>query len=934
MTTPLLRTKLKIPRPRPELVLRPRLTERLDEGVYRRLTVVSAPAGFGKTTLLALWARESALSAAWLSLDESDNELTLFLVYLIAALQTVEAHIGKTALSILRSPKPPPAEVVLTSLINDIAAIPTRALLVLDDYHMIGAPSIHEALTFLVRHLPPTIHLVIATRVDPPLPLARLRARDQLTELRAADLRFSPSEASEFLKRVMDLDLSEEDIAALEARTEGWVAGLQMAAISVRGHKDATGFIKSFSGSHRFVLDYLIEEVLQQQSEAIQVFLLQTAVLDRLNASLCDAVRFGSDQSANAQDDGRAMLEKLERANLFITHLDDERHWYSYHELFADLLRHRLRQKHPNWVPRLHDRASAWYEEQGLPGEAIDHALRGEVFERATRLVDEHADAMWRRGEHERLRLALAALPEELIVSRPDLCIFQAWYLFASGRKETAERFLAAVELAIQDGAPDGPNAGSDGTGATAPTHLRVQRPGDGRARLRGRSAAIKAFMASYGGDISAMIQHASQALDWLPEQDTAWRCLAGIVLGDAQGFTGNMKAANRARELALRACRAAGHDYYVILAYLKLAITLREQGRLRRTIAMCQQQMEMARSRGLSQGGVVGWAQAILGEVLAERGDAEAGLEQAERGVQLAESGGDLALLGWSYLCLLRVLNVIGDRAAAARAIKKMESRAREYALPTWVTHQAAAWQARLWLAEGNTEGALAWGRDRGLIVGEEAELPQELGFFSLIEAIVVARILIKQRRLAEALNLLRPLLAPAEAGDRTTRVIEILLLQALALEAGADTDQALETLERALAMAEPEGFQGIFVDEGPSLAHLLLEAATRGIKRDYVDALLAQFGDAGNEGLRTAKPSGTSSVVGPSSLLDPLSERELEVLELVAAGLTNREIATRLFLSLNTVKSHTRSIYPKLGAHSRTQAVARARAWGILQS
>jgi LuxR family maltose regulon positive regulatory protein len=654
METSLLKTKLYIPPPRPERVPRPHLIERLNAGLHRKLTLVSAPAGFGKTTLVSEWIHsgvkikeygvrqehhltdEMTLTPgsllpnsrfAWLSLDESDNDLTRFLVYCITALQTVEANIGKGALSVLESPQPPPAEAILTALINELAAIPGKIILVLDDYHLIEAQPIHDALTFLLRHLPPHtgpggqcqgMHLVIATREDPPLSLARLRARGQLTELRATDLRFTSSEAAAFLNQVMGLNLSADDIAALERRTEGWIAGLQLAAISMQGRKDVAGFIQSFTGSHRFVLDYLVEEVLGQQFESVQTFMLQTAILDRLNGSLCDAVRFGytetpnrSDGAASSKgtaDNGQATLEMLERANLFVVPLDDERRWYRYHHLFSDLLRQRLRQTQPEQVSTLHTRASEWYEQNGFIDEAIEHALRAEHYERAAHLIEEYADALWGRGEHARLRRWLEKLPTELVCSKPHLCIFHAWYSFVSGQQEAAEQSLQAAEQALDSGT-------DRATETEAPE--RDSLTSLDRAKLQGRVAAIRAFMDSHRGDVPGMIQQARQALECLPEQDRTWRSMIAMVLGDVYGFKGDMTAAYEARFEALTACRAAGDIYYVILASMKLAITLRSQGRLQRTIEICQQQVELAKECGLSQASVVGLLLMIWGEVL-----------------------------------------------------------------------------------------------------------------------------------------------------------------------------------------------------------------------------------------------------------------------------------------------------------------------------
>jgi LuxR family maltose regulon positive regulatory protein len=915
---PLLQTKLYVPSVWPELVSRPRLMARLDAGLGRRLTLVSAPAGFGKTTLLSEWVACCDCPVAWFSLDESDNDPTRFLAYLATALSRVEgvkATIGGAALGMLQSPRPPPAEAVLTPLINEIAALPHKILLVLDDYHLIEAQAVHDALTFLLAHLSPHtssggqcqgLHLVIASREDLQLPLARLRARGQLTELRAADLRFTSSEAAEFLNRAMGLGLSAEDIAALEARTEGWIAGLQLAAISLQGRKNVTAFIQSFTGSHRFVLDYLIEEVLELQSESVQDFLLQTVVLDRLTGDLCDAL--------TGRDDGRATLEGLERANLFLVPLDEERRWYRYHRLFADLLRQRLRRRHPDWVPTSHLRASRWYEKERFVDEAIEHALRAGDFRRAAGLIARVAETVWVRGDGTKLRRWLDGLPQELVFSKPALCVFYAWSLFAAGQQGAAEQSLQAAERALEPG--------TDGAPETAPL-AQSQLSGSDREKLRGRIAATRAFFAFYRGDVPAISRYARRALEYLPAQDLAWRSAATNVLGDAYDFKGEMAAAYRARLEALEVSRAAGNSYQIMIANLKLAIVLRRQGRLQRVIEICRQQMQMAREHGMSQTVVAGWLLAIWGEVLAELNDLDRAVQRARKGVELCERGGDLAMLGWSYLCLTRVLFSRGELTEAAEIVHKLEHTAREYDVPPWITNLRAVWQARLWLAQGRLEAAFQWAQERGLDAAGASTYLHEM------EHIVLARILMAQGRLDEATGLLQRLLGAAEAGRRTTRMIEILALQALAFQTGGKPTQAMNALERALTLAEPGGFLRIFVDEGRPMARLLHQAAARGVAPDYARRLLAAFPVAEP---KQAAPS-KAQVLG-SELVEPLSEREIEVLQLIAEGLTNREIAARLFLSLNTVKAHTRNIYGKLGVHSRTQAVGRAQALGILPS
>jgi LuxR family maltose regulon positive regulatory protein len=948
VAVPLLETKLYIPPMRPELVSRPRLIERLNAGLGGRLTLVSAPAGFGKTTLVSEWVQAmgeavAPIAVAWLSLDESDNDPTRFLVYVIAALQTVAAEIGKGALSALHSPQPPPAEAVLTGLINELADISDRILLVLDDYHLIEAQPVHDVVTFLLQHLPPDpgpgvqgrgVHLVIASREDPPLPLARLRVRGQLTELRATNLRFTSAEAAEFLNQAMGLSLSAEDIAALETRTEGWIAGLQLAAVSMQGRDDIAGFIDSFTGSHRFVLDYLLEEVLEQQSESVQTFLLQTSILDRLTGLLCDAL--------TGQGNGQATLEMLERANLFIVSLDSERRWYRYHHLFADLLRQRLRQNPPplsspslegGIVAGLHRRASAWYEQNGFADEAIEHALPAEDLERAAHLIQGIAEDIWVRGEDAKLRRWLDALPVELILSTPQLCLFHAWYLLSSGKTEMADQVLQAAELALEPspalrrspGAPRDRVEGSDG-GAEAWPREHAQSREMNRLALRGKLATTRAFSAFYRGDIPAIIQHAREALEYLPEEDLTWRGTAIHVLGDAYDFSGQMVEAYHSRLEAVKASRSSANKVAFMIANSKLALILRRQGRLQQVQEICQQQDQLAGESGMAQTDVAGWLMAIWGEVLAEINDLDGALRKAEKGVEITERGGDLAMLGWSYLCLTRVLFSRGDLAKAEETIRRMENATRESNVPPWITNQKAAWQARVWLAQGDLAAASQWAEARGL------DATTEPAYLHEMEYTVLARILSAQNQFERAVKLLQRLLEAAQAGGRTSRAIEILNLQALAVQARGDTEQAIIALEQALTLAEPGGFVRIFADEGPSMARLLCEAAARGIMPGYVGKLLAAFGDGTKDEGRMTESLPLVDRPSPA-LVEPLSERELEVLQLIAQGLMNREIAARLFLSLNTVKAHTRNIYGKLGVNSRTQAVVEAQRLGLIE-
>ncbi len=927
MTEALLQTKLYLPPLRPNLVPRPHLIERLDQSLQpgHRLTLISAPAGFGKTTLIAEWLgaltavaddrsqirnprSEIPYQSAWLSLDEGESDLARFLTYLIAAFNRLggtETTIGRGALGILQSPQPPSTEAIITSLINDIAAVPGPIILVLDDYHVVDAPPVDDALIYLLEHLPPQLHLVIVTREDPHLPLARLRARGQLAELRAADLCFTFAEAVQFLNQVMGLNLTGEAVAALETRTEGWIAGLKLAAISMQGREDAGGFIKSFTGSHSFILDYLIEDVLEQQPGNIQSFLLQTAVLDRMTGPLCDAL--------TGREGGQATLEKLEQINLFVIPLDEERHWYRYHQLFSDLLRLRLRQTQRDQIPLLNCRASEWHEQNGQPDEAIKYALRAEDFEGAAGQIERTAESVRARGGDMKLGRWLESLPDELLFARPQLCIYYAWYLLASGKQDEAEGALRAAESGLETG----PDLTSE--------NLRAEERGPGHMALRGRIAATRAFAAFYRGDIDEIILYARQALQFLPQQDLSWRGTALNIMGDIYDFRGETADAYRFRLEAVEMSQRAGNIYVRLITNAKLAIILRNQGRLKRAVEICEEQQRFAVDSGMDQTDVSGWLLAIWGEVLAELNDLDGAISKATKGVELTECGGDLAMLAWSYLCLIRVLFSAGDLAGAGEIVQKLEETDRKSDVPPWIMVQIAAWQARIWLARGRLDAASRWATERELGVEGEFDYLQELAY------IVLARILIDQGKLEQAIDLLERLLLSTEQRGRVSRTIEILTLQAVAFQAANDRDRAMARMERALALAEPGGFVRVFVDEGRPISRLLHEMTVRGIAPDYVVGLMAAFTFSDT---RPDRSSRTHSPIhdSQSKLVEPLSERELEVLGLIAKGLTNQEIASRLFLSLNTVKAHTRNIYAKLDVHNRTQAVAKARTLDLL--
>jgi LuxR family maltose regulon positive regulatory protein len=931
---PLLRTKLYIPPLRPGLVLRPRLIERLNAGLgqngsfVRKLTLISAPAGFGKTTLLGEWIAGCEWPIVWLSLDEGDNDPARFLLYLVAALQTIEARqsavgrIGEDVLNAFQSPRSLPVEPILTSLINEIAEGLDTFTLILDDYHVIEAQRIHNALTFLLDHLPPRMHLVIASRTDPPLPLARLRARGQLAEFHAADLRFTADETAAFLNQVMGLSLSAKEIATLETRTEGWVAGLQLVALSMQGRDDVAGFIHAFTGSHRYVLDYLAEEVLARQPQNIQAFLLHTSILNRLSAPLCDAVvgigdspgqpigkptsrETGGFKTCGFVDSSEQILEHLERNNLFIVPMDDERRWYRYHRLFADFLRARLERDSGASLPErgsivlLHRRAAEWYERNGLQTEAVGHALAARDFEWAARLIEQVAWQTLMRGEVNTLLNWLGVLPEEIICARPNLCIIHAWALFLTAQP------MEAIETRLRDA------AASEGEGAA-----RAEQDLD---RFQGLSAVLRVLLTLFQGDASHTAELSHQTLERLPKENKFLHSLLVLNQSISLAWSGNFPAAGQAYAKAARLGLETGSTLLTLFATCQLAELQMIQGRLCQAMRTYRQARQLASGpdgRPLPLAGVVLIG---MGELLREWNDLDAATRHLTEGIELCQQWGEILAFD-GYISLARVRWAQGDADSALDLFQKVAQLARRFDVTEMDDWLVAAQQARLWIAQGNLEAANQWAAEQRRHVGGQTEDTSYSFFVHEWEQFTLARLFIVQDKAQEALALLAPLLLAAESARRMGNVIENLVIQAMAHQAQSDTSQALTALARALALAEPEGYVRIFVDEGTPMAELLRSAAVRGIAPGYVGKLLAAF-DAPH------------FLISPSlPLSEPLSERELEVLRLIAAGLSNREIARQLVIELSTVKWHINNLYGKLNVHSRTQAVARARELSLL--
>jgi LuxR family maltose regulon positive regulatory protein len=894
MSAPVLTTKLYIPQPRANLVPRPHLVERVNAGLQRRLTLISAPAGFGKTTLLSEWVHsetrpQNCPKVAWVSLDRGDNDPTRFWVHVVAALQRGESIVGETALEALRSAQPPPIETLLSGLINEIAAIPDTVALVLDDYHVITTPPIDDAVSFLLDNMPPQMHLIVSSRADPPWPLARLRARGEVAELRVGELRFTADEATAFLNTAMGLELTPDHIAALDSRTEGWIAGLQLAALSLRGQEPSI-FINAFSGSHRFILDYLMEEVLDRQPEHLQAFLLKTSILEQLTAPLCDATA--------ERDDSGAVLTQLERANAFLTPLDEERRWYRYHHLFGDLLRSRLHSRYPNQVRALHRRASEWYERNGLLAEAVSHALEAGDEDRVTRLVAENALAMVYHGELKTLLGWLEALPDETVRSRPWLCVAYAWALAYAGH-------LDAVEQRVQD----------------AERALARDAAGEPAAEARhpaGHVAAIRAFVASFRNDQDGMIRFSRQALDDLPERDAIARSLVGAFLGIALRTKGESEAAARALAEAASASMAAGEIHLGVDVLWELAILRFAQGQLHAVMSICQEALRLAEeyaSRSGRRSPVTGYIHSRLSAVLCEWNDLEAALHHAEEGLKLCKQWGQADALTEGYFCLASVLAAVGETDRALETINEAKQLAPS--LGRWYTLAAGAREAQIWLAEGNVAAAASWAGESELSIHDELSSTYYFGAY-----LTLASVLIAQDKAHEAQVLLARLSELIEGAQWTRAEIQLLILQAQAYEARNQTEQALGALERALSLAEPEGFVRIFVQEGTAMQDLLRKAATRGIAVAYVSRLLAE----------SASEVQGRQLASARALPEPLSERELEVLRLLATSLSRAEIAEELFISVNTVRSHVKSIYSKLDVHRRLDAIRRAREIGLL--
>jgi LuxR family maltose regulon positive regulatory protein len=876
MSTQILATKLYIPPPPPKAVLRPRLVDQLTKGLHRKLTLISAPAGFGKTTLVSEWVARYGGQVAWLSLDEGDNDCTRFLVHLVAALRTIAATNGEAALGALQSPQPPPTESILIALLNDTTTIPDSFVLVIDDYHLIDATPVDAAVTFLLEHLPPRMRVVIATREDPQLPLARLRGGGQLSELRVADLRFTPPEAAGFLKQTMGLELSAEDIATLETRTEGWIAGLQLAALSLQRHPDATSFIQSFTGSHHFVLDYLLAEVLQRQPEAVQTFLLRTSILDHLTGALCDALLRDPTTS------GQATLEYLERANLFLVPLDGERRWYRYHHLFADLLRQRLSLRSASStedVAELHRRASQWYEDHGFDIEAFHHAAAAGDVERAERLIEGHGMPLQFRGAGAPVLTWLESLPTTALDAHPSLWVTYATALFFVGRHTAVEQKLEAAEAA-----------------------LRATESGDGPHDLVGRIASIRATLAIIQRDAETIISQSRRALHYLAPDNLTIRTAVTYTLGHAHQLQGDRSEASRAYTEVVSLSTSFADSIYATAATLGLGQVQEVSNELSLAATTYQRVVQLA---GDPPRTIASEAHLGLARIHYEWNDLDAAQQHGQHCLHLTRKIESVDTFVSYAVFVARLRLAQGDVPGAVAILAEAEDFARLHRFLFRMPDIAAA-QVLTLLRQGHLTAAAH--------LAESHEVPCSQ-----------ARVYLARQDTSAALAVLEPWRQHVEAKDWANQRLEVLILQAIVLQAHGDREQAMQVLLTALALAEPGAFVRTFVDEGVPMAQLLSAADALGRMPDYVGKLLSVFRS------ETQERDETSPQPAGQPIIEALSQRELEVLRLITQGLSNHEIGERLFLALDTVKGHNRKIFGKLQVQRRTEAVARARELGL---
>lgn len=898
MSSKLLLTKFKIPPLRESCLPRGRLTALLNTGLERKLTLVSAPAGYGKSTLLSRWARQLEQPAAWLSLDKGDDNPGRFWSYLLGALGSLPGlELGSAGEALLEWKAAGESEswdFFLTPLISEMAGCSERSVLVLDDLHLVEAPQIHDGLVFLLGHLPQPggLHLAVASRSDPPWPLARMRVRGELNELRARDLCFSSEEATRFIHSVTGRALSVEQIALLEQRTEGWVAGYQMAALSIKGRRDIAGFLEGFSGSHRYVLDYLMDEVLSQQEPKTLDFLLKTSILQRLSASLCDAVTESGESQTTLMD--------LERSNMFLVPLDDERLWYRYHSLFGDLLQKRLEQTAPGLKADLHRRASTWYEKNGLIVDSVSHALEAGEMAQVVRLVEANAFTILDLGGLTDLLRCLEEIPGSVRFTRPWLGIAYAWVLVYLGRRREAEQALAQAEEVV--GVLEGIE----------------------RKRAAGQIRAIHAYGAWIQGDGNAARSWAHQALDELPEGELTVRAITAQILGGALVQCNDLEGGLRFQREAMELARTAGNMHIYIISAASLAYGLTLQGRLQQAESVCRETLVYAQEQGhglRGQSPAIAQIYAMLSTVLLAWNQVDRALAYAQEGLALDRHWAQADTLTVTYIYLADAWIARGDLDQAAATVA--QARRVGGHVSDWFRLLIGGYEARLALEEGDLASAVRWAAESGLDTQDEVAQPL-LPVYAML-----ARIRLAEGRAGQGLGLLDRLIAQATRAGATGTLVRLLCRKAVALEALGEEKEALAALEQALGLAEGENQVRPFVDKGEVMAGLLRRALEGKVQAHFARRLLAEMSSQA-EGL--GEPAAERRVVEVAGFKEALSGRELEVLRLLNSSLSIPEIAGELTIAPSTARTHVRNIYSKLAVHGRIEAIHRAQELGLL--
>ena len=926
----LLATKLRPPSIQPDRVQRPRLIQRLNQGLEtgRRITLVSAPAGFGKTTCIGEWLLGLEGPYAWLSLDPADDDPGRFFSYLVAALQQIDRDLGGEIENALRSGQLPQVEALSATLINDLLEVRDRFILILDDFHVIQDRLILQVLEQLIANQPPSLHLVLITREDPPLPLARVRANNQLTEVRASDLRFTGGEADRFLNEVMNLALSQVDIAVLEERTEGWIAGLQLAGLSVRDRENPSAFIAGLSGSHRYILSYLTEEVLSRQPPEIQNFLLQTSILDRLSGDLCNAL--------TGRTDSKTLLERLFKANLFLVPLDDEGQWYRYHHLFADLLRDRQDTLHKDRTAELHRRASRWYRTQGMINEAVQHALAAADFAMAVRLLESHATELIIQGYGKTVEGWLDAIPPEFSSQSPKANLAFAWMYLLSGAVAQAAPYIERLGAMFspQAAAPAGRQPG-EGASTQQPPALRAEW------------LAMQSNLLAMDGKLAESLDLARQALEIAPAEDNYVRSLAYNALGSVYLLMDDYEGSVETYRKAILHGRSASNFILEMMAISVLAQIAIQHGHNHFADEIASQGIERVELLG-SPPALVSAVHGALGQASYQWNQIEKSRGHFLRALELCSRSGYVDGQLYSQAFLSRLHQTEGDLEAAAREIEPAIDLMRSGA-PAWIRPEVISQQVRIELARGRlAEAEMALGSE-GFSFQEEFSFPdlppgQKVNYQVGLTYNSALRVLLHRAQTRGAIDSLEPGIALADSlikdaleGRYLSVALEILLLRAQMMIAMGNDQAALADITRALELGEPEGFIRVFVDEGAPVAGaleaLLEQDRLVPVPAEYARKILDAFSELPQPGAALVEQApARSDELHRIALVEPLTARELEVLRLISEGCSNQEIAGRLVITVRTVKKHASNIYGKLNVGSRTQAVARARELGLL--